>query len=632
VGWLEARKIPILFAVATLLPIAALCWLALRTLDQDRELERQRRRERLEVTAARVAVDIERELQWIDTRLSEGIGIRFLPAGLTATDSDPILFQPDPAPDVTLLPRELEEVARQEVRNPAAAIAAYQRFAHSSSAAVRAEALLALGGLYRGQRRVDEATRVYTALEQLGDVQVAGGQPAGLVARQGRLKTFLEAGDRARVRDEAIGLGHALRKGEWSIDRATFDLYETEMVARWGGPVPTDDNIRRTMAAIELWHTWRRNELPPRGRRFVGGKDPSVLAVWVTTATGAVAALFTPEKLQQRLRSTWQARGLTVAGAHGDGRTIFGGRVDGAVVLSPVQTQLPFQIAVGGGGIQENDYTLRTALLIGGVVLACALMIAASYGLYRITTRELQLARQQSDFVAAVSHEFRTPLTSMRHLLDLLLSRGISDEARKQSYYGLLAGETERLQRMVETLLSFGRIDAGAHVWKLEPLNLADVVETVVDDIERDIGTRPLIVNVESDLPLVQADREALGRAVWNLLENAAKYSPGNSPIRVFARRHGSTVLVGVQDQGIGIPVSEHQRIFQKFVRGEQAKRAGIRGVGVGLALVKRIVEAHGGRVQVVSEIGTGSTFTLVLPAINSQVPNPESQSAVAHG
>jgi len=85
------------------------------------------------------------------------------------------------------------------------------------------EALLALGGLYRGQRRFDEATRVYTALEQLGDVQVAGGQPAGLVARQGRLKTFLEAGDRARVRDEAIGLGHALRKGEWSIDRATFE-------------------------------------------------------------------------------------------------------------------------------------------------------------------------------------------------------------------------------------------------------------------------------------------------------------------------------------------------------------------------------------------------------------------------
>jgi signal transduction histidine kinase len=134
---------------------------------------------------------------------------------------------------------------------------------------------------------------------------------------------------------------------------------------------------------------------------------------------------------------------------------------------------------LGGGGIQENDYTLRTALLIGGVVLACALMIAASYGLYRITTRELQLARQQSDFVAAVSHEFRTPLTSMRHLLDLLLSRGISDEARKQSYYGLLAGETERLQRMVETLLTGSAADrTSGNVTDMQPCSTRGTLES----------------------------------------------------------------------------------------------------------------------------------------------------------
>ena len=122
-------------------------------------------------------------------------------------------------------------------------------------------------------------------------------------------------------------------------------------------------------------------------------------------------------------------------------------------------------------------------------------------------------------------------------------------------------------------------------------------------------------VGIDAELPAIRGDREALSRALWNLLENAAKYSPCESPIRLFAQRTGSTVVLGVQDHGIGIPVAEQQRVFQKFVRGDEAKRAGIRGVGVGLALVKRVAEAHGGTVGLTSAVGAGSTFTLVLPA-----------------
>ena len=119
---------------------------------------------------------------------------------------------------------------------------------------------------------------------------------------------------------------------------------------------------------------------------------------------------------------------------------------------------------------------------------------------------------------------------------------------------------------------------------------------------------------IEEALPPIQADREALSRAFWNLLENAAKYSPAGSPIRVTARRQGNSVLLAVEDQGAGIPGAERKRIFQKFERGAEAKRAGVRGVGIGLALVQRIVEAHGGTVRLESEPGQGSTFTLVLP------------------
>jgi signal transduction histidine kinase len=247
-------------------------------------------------------------------------------------------------------------------------------------------------------------------------------------------------------------------------------------------------------------------------------------------------------------------------------------------------------------------------------------MIAATYGLYRVTTREMLLARQQSDFVSAVSHEFRTPLTSMRHLTELLAGQGIQSEGRKAQYYELLANETERLHRMVEGLLSFGRIEAGAYAWQLEPADVGEMVCAIVDEFRREPAAAGHEIGCEiaAGPPVASVDRDALSRALWNLLENAAKYSEPGKAIRVFARRHQNSLLVGVEDEGAGIPASEREKIFHKFVRGADAKRAGIRGVGIGLALVQRIVEAHGGSVRVESEPGRGSTFTLVIPCLES--------------
>ena len=205
----------------------------------------------------------------------------------------------------------------------------------------------------------------------------------------------------------------------------------------------------------------------------------------------------------------------------------------------------------------------------------------------------------------------------MRHLTDLLVSRSVPTEERKAYYYELLARETERLHRMVESLLSFGRMEAGAYAWQLEPTDATTLVRTIVDDFRAEpLAThRRLVCEIDEELPAIHVDREALSRAFWNLLENAGKYSEPDSPIRVFAHHQGDSILIGVSDEGIGIPAGERDKIFQKFVRGADAKRAGVRGVGIGLALVQRIVEAHGGSVQVDSQPGRGSTFTIVLPA-----------------
>jgi signal transduction histidine kinase len=629
VSWLETRTLPALFAVATLLPIAVLCWLGLRTLQQDRDLEGKRRNERLEVDAGRIALGIEEDLQRLEARLAAGVGVRFDASEIVPAVGEPLLFRPD-VPTVSILSSgDLAAAAALEDQDMGAAIAAYERIARTASEPDRGEAFVALGALLRRQRRFDEALRVYDQLAQLGHAAVAGGQPAALVAKQGRAKTFLESGDQARLHEEAVLFARALHGGGWLIDRASFELYQHDMIEAWGGPPADREAIRRADAVGELWRLWRRGELIGRGRRFVGAGADSTLAVWLTDADAVVAAFLTPEQLRARWRALWEDRRLKVAVSRVDGEPVFGGRlVDG--VRPPGETRLPFNIVVAGNSESPTGDTGRRQIVIAGIVLVCALMIAASYGLYRITMRELLLARQQSDFVAAVSHEFRTPLTSMRHLLDLLITRGVRDEDRESHYYSLLAGETDRLQRMVETLLSFGRVDAGAHVWKLDPLDVAALVADVCAGFREELGARPLVTDVDEQLPAIRGDREALTRALWNLLENAAKYSPGSSAIRVFAQRSGTTVVIGVEDRGIGIPVTEQQRVFQKFVRGDSAKRAGIRGVGVGLALVKRIAEAHGGSVHLASEVGSGSTFTVVLPVADSQLPISDSQTMAA--
>jgi signal transduction histidine kinase len=290
------------------------------------------------------------------------------------------------------------------------------------------------------------------------------------------------------------------------------------------------------------------------------------------------------------------------------------------VLLAPSDTRLPFMFYASSLTDGEVTEQTRRRVLVIGLVSALALMIAAACAVYRTTTGELALARQQADFVSAVSHEFRTPLTSMRHLTELLASRAVTTEDRKTQYYELLARETERLHRMVESLLSFGRMDVDAYSWHLESADVTRIVNDIVDEFRREpiASGRPVQCVIDEGLPPIRADREALSRALWNLIENAAKYSSSGTPIRVFATRQGDSVLLGVTDQGIGIPAAEQRRIFQKFVRGANATRSGARGVGIGLALVTRIVQAHGGSVRLDSAPGRGSTFTLVLPCPES--------------
>jgi len=576
------RNIPLLLAAAILIPIGVLSWLGVRILQQDRDAERQRRRETLEVTAGRLALDIERRLEQIEDQLAKGRGIVLNP-------------HPEEEPPAIIF-AETEALEFQE-RDLRSAASAYRKLAESPKAGVRAAALVRLGRVLRKLRDREGALRAYVSLEQLGSAAVAG-QAADLLGYQGHCRVLEEARDIENLKTQAIALARALESGRWPMDQPTFDFYR-ELVRNWGAPAPSS---LRAEAVLHL----RNAELEPRGRRVLREKSGAVLAIW----NDGRAWLATPGEMEE----LWHAERYAVALYHTDGQLIAGRTSRDGVSLTPGQTRLPFIINVSSFA---NPADRGRTVLISGLTLAFLAILGAAYGLYRATTREMILARQQADFVSAVSHEFRTPLTSLRHLTDLLVSRGVTSEERKTQYYALLANEAERLHRMVESLLSFGRIEAGAYAWHLEPAGIADLVPGILEEFRRESQARERQVecDIEEGLPPIRADREGLSRALWNLLENAAKYSPPGSPIRVAARRQGNSVLLAVEDEGSGIPAAERDRIFQKFVRGAEAKQAGVRGVGIGLALVKRIMEAHGGSVRLETELGRGSTFTLVLPA-----------------
>jgi len=221
----------------------------------------------------------------------------------------------------------------------------------------------------------------------------------------------------------------------------------------------------------------------------------------------------------------------------------------------------------------------------------------------------------QSDFVAAVSHEFRTPLTSMRLITEALEDGRIPDPGRLTDSYHALSRATGRLQRLVDDLLDFRRMESGAVEYRMKVVDAADTVRKVVEEFRKEVEDRGFRLHVHVDGAVrIQADEGALSRALWNLLDNAAKYSGDSHDIDVWLEHGGTQVEVSVKDRGIGIPPEERAQLFDRFYRAENAKRAGIQGTGIGLAMVAQIAAAHGGKISVMSELGRGSTFTMSLP------------------
>jgi len=628
--WRKASRFPPrvarLLALVAAVPLVALLWVCWRVLAQDRALEEQQIGQRVERATDIATAALQRAVEASERRLIEGnkdwpdgaAVMTVLGDAVQIWPSGRVAYYPVPPqlPELPVAPFAAGEAIEFRQRDFKRAAAVYRDLAGSNRPDVRAGALLRLARCLRASGKQADALPVYARLLN-EDGWAFEGMPISLVARQARCSLTEVLNQTDDLRREAAAFGADLQRGRWPLARAAAQLCARDAV-RWG-VASWPGQPERDLLADGLYSLWQKLSQPgfaASGRESLAvGREETIVALWnrsgdrlsVLVATprfisaqwlGAIDPVLREQRVQLKLHRG--SRGLP----------------PGAVRRAD-EIGLPWTLVVTGSDpeMERGQYRLRRRLLVSGFLILAVLIAIAAYLIFRATSREFAAARLQSDFVAAVSHEFRTPLTSLRQFTDMLREhKNLSDE-RRDICYEAQARSAARLTRLVESLLDFGRMEGGARIYHFEPVDGGEFVRRIMEEFRNEAQSSGFQFHlVTKDIAEIDADSEALGRALWNLLDNAMKYSGDSREIDVEVGRAGLDVTIAVRDRGLGIPAHEQALIFRKFQRGDEAMRLGIKGTGIGLAMVDHIMKAHHGRVEVRSEPGRGSTFTLALP------------------
>ena len=651
------RYLLTLFLAIMLVLAASLSWLSWRLLKQDRALESQRIQERLDNAADLIAASLLHKfsesrdqftnlLALSDADLATRASNLAAQSGRTAlivvlrqqvVDAYPrsaLLYYPfqPTAKDTLVNIFKAGEVAEFQQKDLARATAIFRELSHSKDLTIRAGALLRLARNLRKAQQSRAALDIYDQLDQMGATPV-GGLPAELIARYARCTLLDELKRTTDVKREAGLLHTELHNGRWKLDRATYRFY-TQETSRWYPPDPElqahEQDAVPTATAVELlWESWqriRRGEDNAAGQRSVWILGRPVLLVWQASSDRLIALVAREHYLEQQwfsgLRPLMDRQSVRLALTDTEGHPVlaqFSATSVQQATRNSAETQLPWTLRVVSQDPQAElaQERNRRSLLLLAFILLFTFVLVGSYLIARAVTRELEVARLQSDFVSAVSHEFRTPLASLCQLSEMLTDGRVPSETRRQEYYEGLHRASERLYRLVESLLDFGRMQAGVQQYRFELIETGSFFRTVAEEFAHEIRERGYQVEItqQPHLPTLKADREALARALWNLLDNAVKYSPQNKTIWAKAICENGRVAISISDKGLGIAPHERKKIFKKFVRAASAEAAGAKGTGLGLTMVEHIVAAHGGQMHVEGEPGVGSKFTILLPS-----------------
>lgn len=268
---------------------------------------------------------------------------------------------------------------------------------------------------------------------------------------------------------------------------------------------------------------------------------------------------------------------------------------------------------IGSFGISGSPLSRQTVEAMG-TLMGIAIERARAVEQLSKTEADRQGERLKSALLDSITHDFRTPLTSIKASVTSLLSRGKTDLAQQQELLTVINEECDRLNRLVEEAAEMARLEAGEFELELRAVPIQRLIDTALAHCRNSLGSREIRVQVAPGLPPVRADLDRAMQVLVQLIDNANLYSPKERPIVISAEANGNSILTSVADQGPGIEDLEQGMIFDKFYRGKE-QRYLVQGTGMGLPIAKAIVEAHGGAINVTSQLGHGSVFSFTLPA-----------------
>jgi signal transduction histidine kinase len=450
-----------------------------------------------------------------------------------------------------------------------------------------------------------------------------------------------ETGREDDLRDCALEFRAGLAEGRWDLEKALYEYYSGR-VRGWlatsdgagESPLARQESARLDLTAIAAaaLSAWRTAGEEREGHLLLAKPGAATVVAWQREGNdGAALQVLTQaavrrevlQPLAARLApdhivSIWANQAPVLAGSPPKQSPAPRSLHDApsAMVLVADRTVVWRVTASPLPGTSESGLGMRGGTTLAAVGLMLLSAALAGFFAVRSVRQELEVARLKSEFVSTVSHELRSPLAAISHLSELLDGGRVTDETRKREYYRLIVAETARLRRLVENLLNFARLEEGRQEFRFQPLEAGAWLQATVDAFRDGPAAdgREIVLDIAPDLPPVRADAAALGTVVVNLLDNAVKYSPSGTAIRVLLDGADDRIELRVADEGPGIDDADRARVFERFYRGRNAQ--GVAGTGLGLALVQRIVLAHGGTTRVErGERGTGTAFTVSLPS-----------------
>ncbi len=538
---------------------------------------------------------------------------------------DEILAQPDRGWELEFIDNDLDGATRYYLDKMGSG--------YKNPEAVKAG--IALARILKKQGRTREAIDEYQKILQSGVKENIGQLPVNLIAAIEILKIKAASGDTADLSAGMEKFAGILLNPDEGYGSRTFELFYSEL-KKLGNFLPGSDSlfskIDRAVPRTEYLNKFlltAADYLTYPGEQQVylqkNGYRDLLVTKLLPNGTVRVAMVDLNFFLHQRLDSLVSEadpdRNYSWRITDENGIELFNSiRPTGNSLLT-----FPFPLPLPGWktDLQINPKPILPSIFESGKVLytgifaliALWLVLGLIFTIY-LLNQEIRLSRMKSRFISNVSHEFKSPVTSIRHMSELLRLRRVRTEEKKDEFYDSMIEQCDHLNHLVENILDFSKIEDEIKKYRFEIVNLVELVQGLVDIYRNRHAESGMQINFSAskNIPMILADQDALRQVIYNLLDNVEKYASDGMRIDINLSLKTNDVCMEVRDYGRGIALADQQRIFDRFYRVDDKKNEGIKGSGIGLTLVKNIVESHQGSIELKSEPGNGSSFLVYLP------------------